>query len=248
MADEDALEDAATLVTGASSGIGAATAHRFAAAGGDVALASRSEDALASLADEIEAATDATALVLPTDVTDESAVEAAVDETVAAFGGLNVVVSNAGLGRDAPVEEMTTEQYRTMMDVNCDGMFFVSRAAIPHLRATGGNLIFVASFAGEYPRPGSPVYAATKWWTRGLAHSLAGSVGEDGVGVTVVNPTEVRTQFGDAEGDAQAERFAPGEVTEPDEVADAIAFAARQEPPNVVHELDLYRRDKLSHF
>jgi hypothetical protein len=91
------------------------------------------------------------------------------------------------------------------------------------------------------------VYAATKWWLRGFALSVAAEVGEAGVGVTVVNPSEVRTAFGNEDGRAFEERFDPGEVTEPEEVAAAIVFAARQDS-STVQELDLYRRDKLSGF
>jgi NADP-dependent 3-hydroxy acid dehydrogenase YdfG len=130
-------------------------------------------------------------------------------------------------------------------------MFFTARAALPHLRASSGILVFVGSFAGQYPRPGSPVYAATKWWTRGFALSLAGQVGDEDVGVTVVNPSEVRTSFGEEFGDEDAafeRRFDPGEVTEPDDVAEAIAFAATRDPPNAVTELDLFRRDKFGGF
>jgi short-subunit dehydrogenase len=88
------------------------------------------------------------------------------------------------------------------------------------------------------------VYAATKWWLRGFAHSVAAQVGDAGVGVSVVNPSEVRTEFGSEEGDPFEERFDAGEVTEPEEVADAIVFAARQDR-STVQELDLYRRDKF---
>ena len=232
-------------MTGASSGIGRATARALAAEGADVAVAARREERLRELKEEIEGEYDASVLVVPTDVTDEDQVDHLVEETVETFDGLDTVVNNAGLGRDAPVEELSTEAYRQMMDVNVDGMFFVTRAAIPHLRESNGVLVFVASFAGRYPRPGAPVYAATKWWTRGFALSLAGSVGPDGIGVTVVNPSEVRTKYGSEDDDPMDERFGPGEVTEPPEVAEAIAYAARREPPNTVAELDLYRRDKF---
>ena len=236
------------MITGASSGIGEATAHVLAGDGADVALAARREERLQTIAEEVEESTDAEALVVPTDVTDPEQVESLVETTVEAFGGLDVVVANAGLGRDFAVEEMPTDAYREVMAVNCDGMFYTARATVPHLRETEGNLIFLASMSGEYPRPHNPVYAATKWWTRGLAHSLAGQVGEDGIGVTSINPTEVRTEFGSEDGEAMEERLESGSVAEPIDVAEAIAFAARQEPPNVVHELDFYRRDKLAHF
>ena len=247
-ATDGPLAGKTALITGASSGIGEATAHVLAGDGADVVLAARREDRLQSIADEVGEATDAETMVVPTDVTDPDQVEAMVDATVEAFDGLDVVVANAGLGRDFAVEEMPTDAYRQVMSVNCDGMFYTARAAIPHLRETSGNLIFLGSMAGEYPRPHNPVYAATKWWTRGLAHSLAGQVGEDGIGVTSINPTEVRTEFGSEDGEAMAESLESGSVAEPVDVAEAIAFAARQEPPNVVHELDFYRRDKLSHF
>lgn len=247
MADAQPLDGHAAFVTGASSGIGRATARKLAQDGAAVAVAARREESLETLAATIEDA-GGEALVLPTDVTDERAVERAIERTVDAFGRLDLVVNNAGLGRSAPVEEQSTERYRQMMDVNVDGTFFVTRAVIPHLRETSGILVFVGSFAGQYPRPDQPVYAATKWWTRGFALSLAGSLGGDDIAVSVVNPTEVRTEFGSEDDEPMADQFEEHEVTEPDEVAAAIAFAARQESPNAATEIDLYRRDKFSHF
>jgi NADP-dependent 3-hydroxy acid dehydrogenase YdfG len=250
---ETPLSDAAALVTGASAGIGRATARVLARDGANVALAARRPERLHEIADDIEAEYGVDTLPVPTDVTDESAVEALVERTVGAFGALDVVVNNAGTGTEpgVAVEDLDTEQYRTVMDVNTDGMFFTARAALPYLRESQGTLIFVGSFAGQYPRPGNPVYAATKWWTRGFALSLAGQVGDDDVGVSVINPTEVRTKFGKdfaPEEELFTEQFDPGEVTEPETVAEAIAFAARQDPPDAVTELDLFRRDKFGGF
>jgi NADP-dependent 3-hydroxy acid dehydrogenase YdfG len=245
------LAGKSAFITGASSGIGEAAAEALAARGADVALIARRKEKLESIADRIESETERSALVIPTDVTDNSAVNEAVAQTVETFGQLDILVNNAGIatGRDVTVETMPAEQYRTVMAVNVDGVFFVTQAAIPHLRETNGIAVFVGSFAGQFPRPGAPVYAATKWWTRGFAHSLAGSLGPEGIGVTVINPSEVRTEFGKEYRDQVSEdRYEPNEVTEPDAVGDAIAFAAHQEPPNVVSELDLYRRDKLSRF
>jgi NADP-dependent 3-hydroxy acid dehydrogenase YdfG len=245
MAADQPLADHAAIVTGASSGIGSATAHALAHDGADLALAARREGRLEELAAALEANHGVATLVAPTDVTEEDAVADLIETTVDAFGGLDVLVNNAGLARGSDVGALSTEEYRTMMGVNVDGCFFATRAALPHLRASEGNLIFVGSFAGQYPRPFNPVYAATKWWVRGFAHSVAGAVGEAGVGVTVVNPSEVRTEFGDDE--SFEERFDAGEVTEPDEIGDAIAFAARQDR-STVSELDLFRRDKFSSF
>ncbi|MFB1064570.1 SDR family oxidoreductase [Natrinema sp. H-ect4] len=243
------LADNGAIVTGASAGIGRETARALASDGADVALVARRADRLTELAAEIESETDASALVCPADVSDEDEVEAAVEKAVSEFGRLDVLVNNAGIATDSetPVEEFPTDQYRTVMGVNVDGMFYTARAAIPHLRETNGTAIFVASYAGKNPSPGAPLYAATKWWTRGFAKSLAGQVGTDDIAVSIVNPSEVRTEFGkEFREQTSKERYEQDEVTGPRAVADAIAFAARQETPNTVSELDLYRRDKFS--
>ena len=238
------IEDNVALVTGASAGIGEATVRALAREGADVALAARRRERLEEIADELESSFDAETLVVPTDVRDETAVKAMVETTVETFGRLDILVNNAGLGVGGDVEETTSEEYRLMMETNVDGVFFATQAAVPHLRETSGNLVFVGSFAGQYPRPTNPMYAATKWWVRGFAHSVEGQIGPDGIGVSVVNPTEVRTEFGSEEGDSLEDRFEPEEVTEPEEIANAIVFAASQDR-STVHEIDLYRRDKF---
>ncbi|WP_336338772.1 SDR family oxidoreductase [Haloarcula brevis] len=245
---ERPLAGQTALVTGASSGIGAATVKQLAADGAAVVLAARSEDDLESIAADVEEATDAETRVVRTDVTDPDQVAAAVEVTVETFGSLDIVVANAGLGIDEPVEEISDESYRMMMDVNVDGAFYTARAALPHLREGEGSLVFVSSFSGQYPRPKNPVYAATKWWIRGFALSLQGAVGEDDIGITQINPTEVRTEFGSEDDNPMNERFEQGEVTEASEVAEAIAFAVAQDPPTHINSIDIYRRDKFSHF
>jgi len=246
--DMAALSDDVVLVTGASSGIGAATVRRVAADGADVALLARSEDRLQEIAEEVSAEFGVETHVVPADVRNSVEVAAAVESTVETLGSLSGVVVNAGLAKGSDVESMTDEQFGTMQGVNTDGAFYTAREALPALREATGNIVFIGSFAGKYPRPFNPVYAATKWWVRGFAMSLAAQVGEADIGVTVVNPSEVRTQFESADGTAFAEVFEAGEVTEPGEVADAVAFALSQEPPTTVNELDVYRRDKFSHF
>lgn len=246
MSTDQPLADKTAIVTGASSGIGSETAHALAREGANIALAARRKEKLQELADELEADHAVGTLVVPTDVREERAVEELIDGVVEAFGSLDVLVNNAGLARGSSVEELSTEEYRTMQETNVDGVFFTTRAALPHLRESAGNLIFIGSFAGQYPRPFNPVYAATKWWVRGFAHSVEAAAGEDGIGVTVINPSEVRTEF-EVEDETFEERFDAGEVTEPREIADAVAFAARQER-STVSELDLYRRDKFSGF
>lgn len=239
------VRDRTAIVTGASSGIGAATARGLAAAGADVVLAARREDRLDALAAEIRDTHEVEATPVPTDVTDEHDVSALIDTTRATHGGIDIVVNNAGINRGSDVTELTTEEYRDMMAVNVDGVFFVTRASIDHLVESGGNLIFTGSFAGQYPRSFNPVYAASKWWVRGFATSVAAQYGGKGVGVTVVNPSEVRTEFVGSDGRSFLEWFDEGEVTDPSEVAEAIVFAAGA-GRSVPVEIDFYRRDKLA--
>lgn len=233
------------IVTGASSGIGKATTHRLAEEGASVVLASRSKDELEEIAEKIEEKYGADALAVKTDVTSESEVENLFQETMEKFGEIDIVVSNAGLAMTGEIEEMPTEHYRTNNDVNIDGMFYVARESIPHLKQTEGNLVFLGSIAGKYPRGGNPVYAASKAWTISFAKSLSAQIGDQGVAVTVVNPSEVRTDFNSEEGTAFKETFEKGSVTEPESIADGIIYAAQQEATNTVEELNLYRRDKL---
>lgn len=235
------LADRTAIVTGASSGIGRATAEALANDGANVALAARREAELQTAAREIESAHDVETLVVPTDVSEHEAVKHLVETTAETFGGLDILVNNAGVALGGPIADTSIDDYRTMMATNLDGMFFATKAALPYLRESAGNLILMGSYAGTVTYPRNPIYAAIRWWVRGFGHSIEGDADADGVGVTVINPSEVRTRV-------WREEYDEGEILEPETVADAIAFAARQDSPATVSELDLYRRDKLSGF
>lgn len=244
MVDEPKLDSRVALITGASSGIGRETARALAREGADVALAARREERLEELSSEIDGVQ---TLVVPTDISDEKAVDDMVAATVDELGGLDVVVANAGAGAPGgPVAETSTETHRTIVETNIDGTFYTARAALPHLLESGGNLIFLSSIAGQYPRPATPMYAASKWWIRGFALSVEAQVGPDGVGITVVNPAEVRTDI-EVLGKPVKDRFDQGEIVEPEEVAEAVVFAASQENATI-SELDVYWRGKLGQF
>lgn len=243
MASDEPLDGDVALVTGASRGIGAASARALAAAGADVVLAARSEDRLEDVAAEIESEHGVRAVAAPTDVRDPEAVAATVDAAVDELGRLDALVSNAGLtgeGYDERLEETSIEEFRRVTEVNVFGTFYATRAALPHLRETNGTLVFVGSSAGKLPRPGAAVYAASKWWTRGFALSVQAHAGQDGVAVSLISPTAVRTRMWD--------ELSRGEAAEPEEVAALVVAAASQPPHSTLSEVDLFRRDLLGKF
>ena len=160
------------LITGASAGIGRATAERFLAEGWQVALLARSADRLAEVA-----ADHVNALPLACDVTDEAAVDAAFAATVARFGRLDVLFNNAGrMLKGALIDEVPVADWRAMVDVNLTGMFLCARAAFRQMRRqqpTGGRIINNGSVSAHAPRPGSVAYTATKHAITGLTKTLA---------------------------------------------------------------------------
>lgn len=249
MTDSFQLAGKVALITGASAGIGRATARAFAREGANVTLAARREKLLEAEAEHIGETYGVETLVATTDVSNENEVETMVTQTIDQFDRLDVVVNNAGIAREqVSVEEMSTEHYRNMMDVNVDGVFFTARETLPYLREQSGTLVFVGSAAGQYPVASQPIYAASKWWVRGLALSLAGTMDKDEVGISLVNPSEVRTEITSPKGKSREEQHDEGEIIEPEEVAEGILFAAIQEQPTAVAELDMYRRDLLGVF
>ncbi|MFB6182433.1 MAG: SDR family oxidoreductase [Candidatus Nanohaloarchaea archaeon] len=242
------LDNQTAVVTGASSGIGKATCKELAKEKVNLVLASRSKEKLVEISEDIEERFDVETKVVETDVTRKEDVENLFEETVEEFGEPDIVVNNAGLTYSGDVADMDYEDYEKTMAVNVDGMFYVAKNAIDHLEETKGNLIFLGSIAGQYPRGTNPVYAGTKWWTRGFALSLESQIGDKDIGVTIINPSEVRTKFNSETGKAFEKEFEEGEVTEASDVAEAVVYASKQEERNTVSEIDLYRRDKLSDF
>ncbi|WP_313693590.1 SDR family oxidoreductase [Halorarum halobium] len=243
---ESTLTGTAALVTGASSGIGRATAGALAREGADLTITARRESRLSTLASELRAEFDADVHVRPTDVRDPEQVRATVDAAVDRHGELDVAVNNAGTGVEGDPVETSPAEFRAITETNVHGTFYVTQAVLPKLEATSGNLVFVGSFAGEYPFPANPVYAATKGWVRSFAHSMEARAGEDDVAVTLVNPGGVRTGFEFEEGLSQRERYEAGEAPEPEEVAEAIAFACKRSDATTVHEVSIYPRRQLS--
>ena len=192
------LRGATVLITGASSGIGRATALAMAAAGARAVLVARRADRLDEIAGVI-AARGGVALACPADVTVASAVDAAVGSAVARFGRLDVIVNNAGSGLFATIEETTEEDLDRMLDVNLKGVFHGVQAALRVMRRQGaGHLINVASTAGHRGSPYVGAYCASKSAVLGLTEALRVELRGSGIDVSLVCPGATRTDFFDA--------------------------------------------------
>lgn len=209
------------IITGASAGIGAAVARRFASAGARLVLVARKEDALRSFAESLPAGTDT--LCVPMDVADDGACRELFERADAAWGGVHCLVNNAGLHARGSVEEKSPEALTAMVDVNLRAPILLSRLAIPRLRqAGGGAIVNVASLAGCTPVPGSVTYAATKAGLRSFSHGLAEELRGSGIHVGVVSPGPVDTGFIMEELDEVTDLSLSQPMSTPEEVAEAV--------------------------
>ncbi|MFP4000371.1 MAG: SDR family oxidoreductase [Thermoplasmata archaeon] len=246
--DDKKLEGKVGIVTGASAGIGRAVCEVLAEKKVNLGLVARNEEKLMSLSESLENEYPIETIVLPTDVRDPDQVEKAVDKSVEHFGGIDIMVNNAGIIRYGEIQNFSTEDYKAVMETNCDGMFFFTRETIPHLKKSKGNLVFIGSFDANHPRSYNVLYPATKWWINAFAHSIESVVGKSGVGVSLINPSEVRTDIESEEGEKYKDKYDSDEILEPEEVADAVLFAVAQDKTTTASEINLYRRDKMSEF
>lgn len=225
------------VVTGASSGIGEATARLLAREGCNVVLAARRADRL----EAIVAGLGEGALAVPTDVTDPAACAALVARAVERFGTLDILVNNAGLGLYGSVPEGAPEDWRKMFDVNVLGVLYTTRAAVRHMLNRGeGDVVFVSSLAGRrVPHADGTVYAATKHAITAVAEGLRLDVHDRGIRVINVEPGLVRTEFPEssyqsAEQYYEEKDYAPLEA---EDIAAAIVYAVSQPPRVSVNEV-----------
>ena len=188
----EAFRGKTILITGASSGIGRATAVRLAGYGAQLALAARNVEALQAVRTEVEQR-GSTGLVLPTDVADAEQVRRAVDETVARFGKLDILISSAGLSMRAYFEESRLEAMERVMRVNFFGTLYATHFALPHVRKTKGSLVAVSSLTGKRGIPSYALYGASKFAVQGLYEALQVELARTGVHVGVVSPAFVDT-------------------------------------------------------
>jgi NADP-dependent 3-hydroxy acid dehydrogenase YdfG len=241
---ERPLEGTVALVTGASSGIGAATARRLAGEGAAVALVARRRDRL----DELASAIGNGALVVEADVTGQAHAVAAVEQTVAELGRLDTLVNNAGVMLLGPALESPTEEWDRMIALNLEGTLYVTHAALPHLVSAVGDsqrkvadLVYVSSTAGRVARPGGAAYSLTKFGIAAFAESLRQELIAKRVRVSVVEPgtvdTELVTHLRQEIREAARGQVGSIEAMQPDDIADVVAYIVTRPRRVAVNEV-----------
>jgi NADP-dependent 3-hydroxy acid dehydrogenase YdfG len=247
MAPELTLDGTVALVTGASSGIGEATAKRLAAEGAAVAVGARRLDRLEQLVAEIADA-GGTAVAIESDVTDRAQAEDLVERTVKTLGRLDTVVNNAGVMLLGPALEAPIEEWERMVDLNVKGLLYVAKAALPHLLrfADEGprmvtDLVNISSVAGRRARSGSAVYNATKFGVGAFSEALRQEVTERHVRVSVVEPGAVSTELSSHNRPEVLEeikgRFGEIERLEATDIADTISFIVTRPRHVAINEI-----------
>jgi meso-butanediol dehydrogenase / (S,S)-butanediol dehydrogenase / diacetyl reductase len=224
------------IVTGAGTGIGRAVARALAADGYAVALVGRRPQPLEALAAELDGA-----VAFPADVGDAAAARTAVAAAVERFGGVDVLVNNAGVGESAPVLDETLERWESTLRINLTGAFLMTQLALPHLIERHGSIVNVSSVNGVVAGPGWASYCVSKAGLIMLARCVANDYGREGVRANAVCPGWVRTPMGDEDMDLVAARHGTdregayrlvhaahplGRPAEPEEVAAVVAFLA----------------------
>ena len=229
-------------ITGASSGIGEATALTLARAGASVALGARRKDRIDALAARIEDG-GGTAVAFEVDVTDESAARGFVEAAHERLGRLDTLVNNAGVMLLGPVEQSSSDDWRTMLNVNVLGLLYCTSAALPFMRAQeGGDIVNISSVAGRFARAGNAVYAATKFAVGAFSEGLRNEVTEGGIRVTLIEPGFVDTELQSHNTGAVLEtlesmREQLGEVLRAQDVANGILYAVSQPPHVSINEV-----------
>ncbi|MCY4647914.1 MAG: SDR family oxidoreductase [Gammaproteobacteria bacterium] len=196
MSGTDMLTGRACIVTGSTRGIGLEIARALARGGADVAVSSRSAADVHRVAAEVDALGSGHAIGIPCDVRDPAACRRLVDSAAERFGRLDVLVNNAGWGHFAPIDELSIEDWREQIDTNLGGVFYGSRAAVPHLTADGGGwIINIGSLAGRHAFAGGAGYNASKFGLLGMTEAMMLDLRHRDIRVSLIMPGSVNTGF-----------------------------------------------------
>lgn len=234
------------FITGATAGIGAATARVLAADGYDLTLVGRREDRLDALANEIRSAHGVQVTVLPLDVRDGRAIDMAQAADAHLFENVDVLVNNAGLARGTdPVQDADPADWDEMIDTNIKGLLRVTRAILPHMVKRGsGTVINLGSTAGRWVYPGGAVYCATKFAVRAISEGIRMDVHGSGVRVTNIEPGLVATEFSEVRFKGDRDRakqvYSGFDPLTPEDIAETIRWCVARPPHVDIQELVIY--------
>lgn len=227
------LDGKVAVITGASSGIGEATAEALASEGAAVVVAARREERLSDLVERINA-NGGKALSVSCDVTDESQAHGLIQQTKDELGRVDILVNNAGVMLLSRVEKGLSDQWRQMFEVNVLGLLYTTDAAIEVMKEqNSGHLVNISSVAGRGTRPTIGVYSGTKFAVNAISEALRQELQEYNVRVTIVEPGAVKTELPDHITDEEAQEGIQGllesmEILQPEDIANAIAYAVTQ--------------------
>jgi NADP-dependent 3-hydroxy acid dehydrogenase YdfG len=223
------------VITGASSGIGEATARLLAEEGVSIVLAARRKERMDALVEELGDR----AMAVAADVGDQQQVTALFDQVRERFGGLDLLFNNAGIGINGPFAETKPEDWKTQVDANLYGVFNCTHAAIPLLRGREGAMISsVSSVGGRYGIAGWSVYNATKFAVVGFHDALRKELGPDGIRVSLIEPGSVWTEWGhNVPEDVMRERRESLDALTAEDVAQALVYSFAQHPRVLVEEI-----------
>jgi NADP-dependent 3-hydroxy acid dehydrogenase YdfG len=243
----EALRGRVVIVTGASSGIGAATAKMLSEKGAKVALAARREDALREVQAGLAAGADS--LVYATDVTDRGLVEALVERTEDELGPVDALVNCAGVMYYTMMKNVCAEEWDRTIEVNCKGALNCVGAVLPGMMERGrGHIVTISSDAGRVVFPGLAVYSASKFFVEALSKGLRMETAGTGIKVTTVQPGNVATDLLDLSGDEEAlEEYGQptgARMLDPEDVAASVAYALSQPEHVAVNEVLVEPRDE----
>ncbi len=236
------LDGKVAIITGASAGIGEATAITLAAEGAKVVIAARRSDRLEVLAKRIESS-GGQALPIVTDITDEIQANNLIHKANAALGRVDILVNNAGVALTGNIHGGNTSDWRRMFDVNVFGLLYATHAVLPIFKAQGGgHIVNISSVAGRIARAGVGIYNATKWGVNAISESLRQEVLQDNIRVTIIEPGLVETEINNHVTDPVAkknveERIRAITPLQSEDIARAIAYAVTQPPHVNVNEI-----------
>lgn len=244
------LQGETALITGASSGIGEATAEAVAAEGANVAVAARSEEELQSLADRLEDDHGVETVVIPTDMTERDQIEEMVDQTVDSLRGLDILVNNAGVMLLEPTERASLDNYQQSIELNLLGLMTATRLALPALREDdGGDVVNISSVAGRVAHAGSGAYSASKFGVGAFSEVLREEMAGEGVRVSVIEPGAVDTALPDHITDDESQeqsqsQYESLDLLRPEDIADAIRYILTRPNHVGINELVVRPRDQ----